>query len=309
MRRWRGHPFVAALRQAALAAYPDLVAELDGIAAGVGWPAEDIFLWNCRGELIHNAPDGCTTLPRATRTARAGSRTTRTAIRTCASAACSSTCSRRASRVSSALLPGSLPGHTLRRTARASRRRSTTCGSARRQRRAAHDPRARRARCDVARRGGRRAARPCAGKRLSSHAGRDRRCAAAEHRGKRRALFGDRRRAARGHANHLVHPGCDAEAQIVTQSSADRQRRVDALTPAIDAIDEAALLRVLGDRAPQGCRSTATIRPTPTTRTRWPRPCSRSARHRSISLFTNTARSVSRRASCRPDARTTRPDP
>lgn len=62
VRRWRGRPFVDALRQAALAAYPDLVAELDGIAAGVGWPAGDIFLWNCRGELIHNAPDGCTTL-------------------------------------------------------------------------------------------------------------------------------------------------------------------------------------------------------------------------------------------------------
>lgn len=55
-----------------------------------------------------------------------------------------------------------------------------------------------------------------------------------------------------GHANHLVHPGCDAEAQIVTQSSADRQRRVDALTPGIDTIDAAALLSVLGDRAPEG---------------------------------------------------------
>ena len=55
-----------------------------------------------------------------------------------------------------------------------------------------------------------------------------------------------------GHANHLVHPGCEGEAQIVTQSSGDRQRRVDALTPGIDAIDEAALLRVLGDRAPEG---------------------------------------------------------
>ncbi|MEK6351698.1 MAG: carcinine hydrolase/isopenicillin-N N-acyltransferase family protein [Burkholderia cenocepacia] len=55
-----------------------------------------------------------------------------------------------------------------------------------------------------------------------------------------------------GHANHLVHPGCDAQAQIVTQSSADRQRRVDALTRGIDTIDAAALLRVLGDRAPEG---------------------------------------------------------
>ena len=35
------------------------------MAAGLGWSADDIFLWNCRGELIHHAPDGCTTLAAA----------------------------------------------------------------------------------------------------------------------------------------------------------------------------------------------------------------------------------------------------
>lgn len=135
VRRWRGHPFVAALRQAALAAYPELVAELDGIAAGVGWPAEDIFLWNCRGELIHNAPDGCTTL--AARDA-AGARWIAhnedgdPYLRE----RCLLVDVQPAGKPGfiSFYYPGSLPGHTLRRTARASRRRSTTCGSARRQR-------------------------------------------------------------------------------------------------------------------------------------------------------------------------------
>ena len=55
-----------------------------------------------------------------------------------------------------------------------------------------------------------------------------------------------------GHANHLVHRGSEAEPQIVTQSSDDRQRRVDVLLPELDAIDEAALRRVLADRAPHG---------------------------------------------------------
>lgn len=62
VRRWRGAPFVHKLREAAHAHFPALLVELDGMAAGLGWTAEDMFLWNCRGELIHNVPDGCTTL-------------------------------------------------------------------------------------------------------------------------------------------------------------------------------------------------------------------------------------------------------
>jgi hypothetical protein len=61
VRAWRGHAFVRHLRDTALAHFPDQVAELDGIAAGLGWSAEDIFLWNFRGELVHNTLDGCTT--------------------------------------------------------------------------------------------------------------------------------------------------------------------------------------------------------------------------------------------------------
>ena len=56
-----------------------------------------------------------------------------------------------------------------------------------------------------------------------------------------------------GHANHLIHPGCEAEAQIVTDSSHDRQTRVEHLLPRLASpITPAALLDVLQDRAPAG---------------------------------------------------------
>jgi len=55
-----------------------------------------------------------------------------------------------------------------------------------------------------------------------------------------------------GHANHLIHPGCESEAQIVTASSADRQARLGQLLPTINDVDGPALLRVLSDKAPQG---------------------------------------------------------
>jgi hypothetical protein len=55
-----------------------------------------------------------------------------------------------------------------------------------------------------------------------------------------------------GHANHLIHAGCNAEAQIVTGSSGDRQARLDQLLPALGDISGPSLLRVLSDRAPTG---------------------------------------------------------
>jgi hypothetical protein len=52
-----GDPFVQQLCDAAHAHFLGL---LDGMAAGLGSSADDVFLWNCRGELTYNAPDGCT---------------------------------------------------------------------------------------------------------------------------------------------------------------------------------------------------------------------------------------------------------
>jgi predicted choloylglycine hydrolase len=42
--------------------YPQYWQELMGMADGLGLPFDDVFAWNCRGDLWAMAPDGCTTV-------------------------------------------------------------------------------------------------------------------------------------------------------------------------------------------------------------------------------------------------------
>jgi hypothetical protein len=42
--------------------FPRHWAELQGLAAGLELPFDDVFLWNCRGDIWAMAPDGCTTV-------------------------------------------------------------------------------------------------------------------------------------------------------------------------------------------------------------------------------------------------------
>jgi hypothetical protein len=42
--------------------FPRCWAELQGLAAGLELPFDDVFLWNCRGDIWAMAPDGCTTV-------------------------------------------------------------------------------------------------------------------------------------------------------------------------------------------------------------------------------------------------------
>jgi hypothetical protein len=42
--------------------FPRYWAELQGLAAGLELPFDDVFLWNCRGDIWAMAPDGCTTI-------------------------------------------------------------------------------------------------------------------------------------------------------------------------------------------------------------------------------------------------------
>ena len=44
------------------ASFPDFYKELLGLADGLQVPFEDIFAWNCRGDILSSVPDGCTTL-------------------------------------------------------------------------------------------------------------------------------------------------------------------------------------------------------------------------------------------------------
>ncbi|WP_417795624.1 C45 family autoproteolytic acyltransferase/hydolase [Terasakiella pusilla] len=42
--------------------FPTIWAELEGLAAGLDLPINDVFAWNCRGDLFALAPDGCTSV-------------------------------------------------------------------------------------------------------------------------------------------------------------------------------------------------------------------------------------------------------
>ncbi|MGH8856907.1 MAG: C45 family autoproteolytic acyltransferase/hydrolase [Polaromonas sp.] len=60
--RWRGSPQVIQMAKLVAERFPRYLQELQGLAHGLGMPFEDVFLWNCRGDLDAMVPDGCTTI-------------------------------------------------------------------------------------------------------------------------------------------------------------------------------------------------------------------------------------------------------
>jgi predicted choloylglycine hydrolase len=60
--RWRGSDAVIAMTSLVRERFPRIWRELEGLAAGLGLPLNDVFLWHCRGDLWAMAPDGCTTV-------------------------------------------------------------------------------------------------------------------------------------------------------------------------------------------------------------------------------------------------------
>jgi len=115
--RHRGTPAAEAMAALVRARFPRIWSELQGLAAGLELPFEDVFLWNCRGDLWAMAPDGCTTVQQAGVQRRithnedgdpafAG----RCAIAACAVEGGAS--------FASFVYPGSLPGHTFAVTER-----------------------------------------------------------------------------------------------------------------------------------------------------------------------------------------------
>ncbi|MBS0445954.1 MAG: peptidase C45 [Proteobacteria bacterium] len=109
---WRGSTAAAAMAALVRERFPGIWSELQGLAEGLHLPIEDVFLWNCRGDLWAMAPDGCTTVQLPGRARRrmvhnedgdpgfAGR---------CALAACGI---EGGPRFVSFVYPGSLPGHT-----------------------------------------------------------------------------------------------------------------------------------------------------------------------------------------------------
>ncbi len=61
---WRGSDTAAVLRNMVSTHFPRIEQELAGLAQGLQLDPEDVFLWNCRGDLWAMAPDGCTTVLR-----------------------------------------------------------------------------------------------------------------------------------------------------------------------------------------------------------------------------------------------------
>ncbi len=60
---WRGTQASQAMQQWVRERHPHVWDELQGLARGLGLPAEDVFLWNCRGDLPGlEDDDGCTTI-------------------------------------------------------------------------------------------------------------------------------------------------------------------------------------------------------------------------------------------------------
>ncbi|WP_296479105.1 C45 family peptidase [Roseinatronobacter sp.] len=58
----RHHPLVLQLAARAKALFPEVYAELRGLANGLEIPFIQVMAWNCRGDLMTNVPDGCTTV-------------------------------------------------------------------------------------------------------------------------------------------------------------------------------------------------------------------------------------------------------
>lgn len=58
----RQHPAIPVLRGLLHQHFPWIEQELAGLAEGLGLAPDDVFLWNCRGDLWALAPDGCTTV-------------------------------------------------------------------------------------------------------------------------------------------------------------------------------------------------------------------------------------------------------
>lgn len=118
--RWQGHARVAAMAALVRAHHPAIWQELQGLAEGLGMPLDEVFLWNCRGDLWAMAPDGCTTvqLPAGTNGAApvvAHNEDGDPAFR--GHCAIAQVAVDGGARFASFVYPGSLPGHTFAATA------------------------------------------------------------------------------------------------------------------------------------------------------------------------------------------------
>jgi hypothetical protein len=60
--QWRGASQVKVMERLVRERLPRVWLELEGLAKGIGLPVDDVFLWNCRGDLSSMSTDGCSTV-------------------------------------------------------------------------------------------------------------------------------------------------------------------------------------------------------------------------------------------------------
>ena len=209
--------------------FPRCWAELEGLAVGLELPFDDVFLWNCRGDIWAMAPDGCTTvqLPGSPHVVGHNEDGDPDFAGHCALAhvACEG-----GSTFTAFVYPGSLPGHTFAAT---SAGLVQTVNNLRPLAGGSGTPRMVLTRAildapslDAAAALLKSAPRAGAFHLTLAQAG-DERLLSGEFTAQ--ALSVDRVEAARIHSNHLIHADTERISQVVTGSSGARQRRGEVL--------------------------------------------------------------------------------
>lgn len=59
---WRGSDRATTMAALTREHFPRIWSEIEGLAAGLDLPVDDVFLWNARGDVWAMVPDGCTTV-------------------------------------------------------------------------------------------------------------------------------------------------------------------------------------------------------------------------------------------------------
>lgn len=247
--RWRDSARVADMARLVRERFPGVWQELQGLASGLQLPFDDVFLWNCRGDLWAFAPDGCTTvlLP--------GHDTRRITHNEDGDPGFAGHCAVAeyavdgAPRIATFLYPGSIPGHTFAVTDNGL---AITVNNMRERHVAAGVPRMvlSRAMLDAP---GLEAAIAI----LNEHPRAGGFHLSIAHRGSRELLsveFSALACSVRAiespvvHANHATHPGMRDLPQVITGSSGFRQVRGDALLARFSGADKPVdPLEILGD--------------------------------------------------------------
>lgn len=61
LKKWKMSHRLEMLKKNAQQKFPLYFKEIEGISKGAELDFQDMFLWNCRGDLLENSPEGCTT--------------------------------------------------------------------------------------------------------------------------------------------------------------------------------------------------------------------------------------------------------